>query len=64
MKIRDLLPDGQRNELQSLNKSKSSKKEQLKPIKLKEKLSTREWKDIMGINRDTYTRRNGAVRRK
>ncbi|MEH6940790.1 hypothetical protein [Bacillus sp. JJ722] len=36
----------------------------LKPIKVKEKLTTREWENIMGKNRDTYTRKNGAVRRK
>lgn len=29
--------------------------------KMKEKVN---WVDIMGINRDIYTRRNGAVRRK
>lgn len=65
MWIRDLLPDDQRKQLQSINKSKPSKNEQqVKPIKVKEKLSTNEWKSIMGMNRDTYTRRNGAMRRK
>ena len=29
----------------------------------KERLSEREWNEIMGVNRDTYTRRNGAVRK-
>jgi hypothetical protein len=36
-------------------KSKSPKK------KRKEKVN---WPEIMGMNRDTYERRNGAVRRK
>ena len=30
----------------------------------KEKLSKREWEEIMGTNRDTYTRKNGRVKRK
>lgn len=63
VRIKDLLSNDQLKKLQSINKS-SKPKEQLKPIRLNEKLSTREWKDIMGMNRDTYTRRNGAVRRK
>ena len=63
MQIRDLLSNDQLKKLQSINKS-SKPNEQLKPIRLKEKLTTSEWKDIMGMNRDTYTRRNGAVRRK
>ena len=32
--------------------------------KSKEQLSEREWNEIMGVNRDTYTRRNGAVRKR
>lgn len=63
MQIQDLLSNDQLKKLQSINKS-SKPNEQLKPIRLKEKLTTSEWKDIMGMNRDTYTRRNGAVRRK
>jgi hypothetical protein len=31
---------------------------------LQEKLSERELKDLMGMNRDTYVRRGGAIRRK
>jgi hypothetical protein len=30
----------------------------------KERLNERDWKEIMGINRDTYKRKNGAIRRK
>lgn len=32
--------------------------------KQQEKLSRRDWEDIMGKNRDTYKRKNGAIRRK
>ncbi|RHW38712.1 hypothetical protein D1B33_07515 [Lysinibacillus yapensis] len=36
-----------------------------KPKKRKqERLSERDWLEIMGTNRDTYTRKNGAIRRK
>lgn len=43
------------------------KKEKLKSSKKKqkdEKLSRKDWEDIMGMNRDVYTRHNGAIRRK
>ncbi|WP_195892942.1 hypothetical protein [Bacillus massiliigorillae] len=36
----------------------------LNAIKVKEKHTTKEWENIMGVNRDTYKRCNGAVRRK
>ncbi|WP_342432625.1 hypothetical protein [Neobacillus sp. FSL H8-0543] len=29
-----------------------------------ERLRRRDWEEMMGLNMDTYTRRNGAVRRK
>jgi len=35
-----------------------------KPNKQKEQLSKWEIEDLMGVHRDTYTRRNGAIRRK
>jgi len=35
-----------------------------KPNKRKEQLSKWEIEDLMGVRRDTYTRRNGAIRRK
>jgi hypothetical protein len=38
--------------------SKSPKKQ------FKEQLSTKDIEELMGMNRDRYTRRNGAVRRK
>ncbi|MGE7024147.1 hypothetical protein [Solibacillus cecembensis] len=34
------------------------------PPKKKEVLSTREIEELMGIRRDIYTRKNGAIRRK
>ena len=34
------------------------------PVRSKEKLSEREWREVMGMNRQTYTRRNGAIRSK
>ena len=35
-----------------------------KPNKRKEQLSKWKIEDLMGVRRDTYTRRNGAIRRK
>lgn len=33
-------------------------------IKMQEKLTTREWREMMGENKDRYKRVNGAVRRR
>jgi hypothetical protein len=52
MRIADQIPDKQK---QQLEKMKSPKKE---------KLSTKDIEELMGVHQDTYTRRNGAVRRK
>ena len=38
--------------------------QKLNAIKLQEKLTTKEWQELMGMNRDIYTRKNGAVRRR
>lgn len=43
-------------------KSKRNKKR--KPKRYKEKLSQRDIEDLMGINRDIYVRKGGALRRK
>jgi hypothetical protein len=43
---------------------KSPKMEQPTTKPKKENLSIRDWENIMGTRRDTYERRNGAVRRK
>lgn len=40
------------------------KKPDKKSPKHKEKLSRRELENLMGMNQQTYTRHNGAVRRK
>lgn len=42
------------------HKKDKSPKKKPKP----EKLSTKDIEELMGIHKDTYTRRNGAVRRK
>lgn len=39
-------------------------KQQLKELCKEEKISRKEWEEIMGVHMDTYVRRNGAVRRK
>jgi hypothetical protein len=43
---------------------KEKKPQQVKSPKKEEKLSERELKHLMGMDRDTYKRVNGAVRRK
>jgi hypothetical protein len=53
MRIADQIPDKQKRQL---SKTKSPKK--------KENLSTKDIEELMGIHKDTYIRRNGAVRRK
>lgn len=35
-----------------------------KPVKREEKLSEKDWRELMGCNRDRYERRNGKIRRK
>jgi hypothetical protein len=65
MKLADHLSKEQKQQLRkkykpttkSLTNSKTKQKKQ-------EHLSRRDWEDIMGVHRDTYERRNGAVRRK
>ncbi|WP_187441982.1 hypothetical protein [Sutcliffiella horikoshii] len=53
MRIADRLPDDQRQKLQGMNK----KKRKRKPEKV-------DWHDIMGMNRDTFKRSKGAIRRR
>ncbi|MEH7503274.1 hypothetical protein V7152_14895 [Neobacillus drentensis] len=52
MRIGDQLPDKQKRQLEKMKSPK------------KEKLSVRDIEELMGTRRDTYERRNGAVRRK
>jgi hypothetical protein len=60
MKIADHLSKEQK---QKLSKITPKKKRKAKPKK-KENLSFRDIEELMGTRRDTYERRNGAVRRK
>jgi hypothetical protein len=46
-----------------LSKEQKQQLEQMKSPK-QEQLSTKDIEELMGMNRDRYTRRNGAVRRK
>lgn len=62
MRIADHLSKEQKQQLNKL-KVQSPKKKQQKKIK-KRKQERVNWPEIMGINRDTYIRKNGAVRRK
>ncbi|SMQ75930.1 hypothetical protein SAMN05444673_2572 [Bacillus sp. OV166] len=59
MRIADHLSKEQK---QQLNKMRSSPKK--KSRKKEEHLSQKDWEVLMGMNRDTYKRVNGAVRRK
>ncbi|TYS14285.1 hypothetical protein FZC78_19215 [Rossellomorea vietnamensis] len=52
-----------RKEIQKFNQLRR-KKHNAKPIKVQEQLSRREWEEVMGTNRDTYKRHNGAIRRR
>jgi hypothetical protein len=56
MKLEDHLS---KESKQTLNKVKSPKKK-----KKKRKPEKVNWEEIMGMNRDIYTRKNGAIRRK
>jgi hypothetical protein len=57
MRFEDHLSKEQRQQLKRLHVPATKRKKQ-------EHLSRRDWEDIMGMHMDTYTRRNGAVRRK
>jgi hypothetical protein len=52
MRIEDHLTKEQKQQLEQMKSPRKKKEEKVN------------WKEIMGMNRDTYTRRNGAVRRK
>ncbi|WML28582.1 hypothetical protein [Neobacillus sp. OS1-33] len=65
MKFADQLSDKHKQ----LEQMKSPKMKQSLPGlkaggKTGKPMSRRDWEDIMGTRRDTYERRNGAVRRK
>ncbi|MCM3763458.1 hypothetical protein [Neobacillus niacini] len=52
MKIEDRLSNEQKQQLNNIKSPKKKKQEKVN------------WPEIMGMNRDIYTRKNGAVRRK
>jgi hypothetical protein len=60
MRFEDHLSREQRQQLNKMRPKPAKRKSKRK----QEHLSRREWEDIMGVHRDTYERRNGAVRRK
>jgi hypothetical protein len=65
MRIADQIPDKQKQQLSKMKSPKKNPKE--KPItkqKKKENLSFKDIEELMGTRRDTYERKNGAVRRK
>jgi uncharacterized membrane protein YukC len=55
MKIEDHLTKEQKQQLEQMKSPKKNHKEQF---------STKDIEELMGMNRDRYTRKNGAVRRK
>lgn len=68
MKIADLLSKDEKSKLNNVKSPKRKRKKKppskQQPVKKEEKLSRRDIEELMGINRSTYTRVNGAVRRK
>jgi hypothetical protein len=68
MKLADLLSKDEKNKLNNIKSPKRKRKKKppskQQPVKKEENLSRRDIEELMGIKRDTYTRRNGAIRRK
>ncbi|MCM3241315.1 hypothetical protein M3598_01035 [Cytobacillus oceanisediminis] len=64
MKFADHLSRESIQQFNQLRRSSRNQKEKPKTKKQQEKLSQKDWEDIMGTRRDTYKRVNGAVRRK
>jgi hypothetical protein len=71
MKFADHLSKKDIQKFNSIRRAAENKKEHKpkkpkvkQPNKPKKKDEKVDWIDIMGMNRDIYTRRNGAVRRK
>jgi ferritin len=67
MKFADHLSKEQKKELsqiQSPKKKCKKKKQNAAPVKKEEKLSRNDILELMGVNRDTYVRSKGAIRRK
>lgn len=55
MTIYDLIDDDTRDKLNAVHRPK---------VRSNENLSEREWKELMGCNRDRYHKVNGKVKRK
>jgi len=66
VKVADFIIQEQRKRLNQIGirDKPPSKKERRKEILKHEKLSRRDWEELMGQNMDTYRRVNGAWRRK
>lgn len=64
MKFADQLSKETIQHFNQLRRSSRNQKEKTKTKKQQEKLSRRDLEDLMGKNRDTYKRVNGAVRRR
>jgi hypothetical protein len=63
MKVEDYLSKDTKSKLKKMRKRRKKRKKPGDPFK--EKLSERDLKDLMGLNRDTYSRgKGGAIRRK
>ncbi|MDY8166648.1 hypothetical protein [Bacillus thuringiensis] len=59
--LKDQLREWKKKSKQGKKNNKKNKKNKKKP---KEKLSTREIEDLMGMHRPCYERRRGAIRQK
>jgi hypothetical protein len=68
MKLADLLSNDEKKQLNNVKSPKRKRKKKppskQQSVKKEEKLSRKDIEELMGINRATYTRVNGAVRRK
>ena len=65
MRIYDLLSDYERYKLSKLSSGiNHSRERKTRSRAITERLNDRELKELMGVNRDTYKRVNGKVKRK
>lgn len=64
MRIQDHLDKGTKSKLRNLSMPKGKRNNKSKTSNRPEQLSERDLNDLMGVHRDRYERRGGAVRRK
>jgi hypothetical protein len=68
MKLADHLSKEQKQQLRKIGNHKKKRKQKKDWFntggKTEKPMSRKDWEEIMGVHRDTYERRNGAVRRK